>query len=645
MAKLGTIIADFRTALATKMSIGATTGTLQSATDDDGVALPAGRYFFTIDGDNSQKEHISCELNGTDLTSIKSVSRQGVETSGTVREHRVGASVVITNFAHIKYLNDIVKGDSSSGENTFIIGDGENTDKSIIFDAGESSDKNPSLKYDSNNNQIIYRRYGEDSFVQIPLSLRGTYADYASLPTEASNGDIAVTDDDHKLYVYDSDTTTWVLSGGSSGAGTMYKTVKYGTEADGDDNKTFTLNNGSWPDEKFLLVYKNGILMENDADGDYTIIDSNTIEFNYEVKDTDKIVMIVVSVDLYNPAWNNVTEDILPDEDNLRDLGSSSKTFAELHLKTADGFNQATATPTAGKIPIADGSGKLDNGWIGLGFGDGSDGDLVISSGTTIIDLDGASYFEKNYSSISITGTGSLAFSNPHILGSVIVLKSKGDVTITSSASSAIDLRELGSQGSTTNGVFDALDHRAKTIYSNSYFYTLPNNPNSFNRQILVVTPGTQGADGYKQNGMGSLGKGAGGLIIKCGGNLNFTGVINASGKDGANGVLGDETGDGGGSGGDVVIAYKGTLIASSGTINNAGGKGGNGGTYVGTPRVGGDGAGSSSGAGGAGISKGTPNNGGIKAGGGGAGVTSSGPGTGGSGGASDGGLIIKYTF
>ena len=241
MAKLGTIIADFRTALATKMSIGATTGTLQSATDDDGVALPAWRYFFTIDGDNSQKEHISCELNGTDLTSIKSVSRQGVETSGTVREHRVGASVVITNFAHIKYLNDIVKGDSSSGENTFIIGDGENTDKSIIFDAGESSDKNPSLKYDSNNNQIIYRRYGEDSFVQIPLSLRGTYADYASLPTEASNGDIAVTDDDHKLYVYDSDTTTWVLSGGSSGAGTMYKTVKYGTEADGDDNKTFTL--------------------------------------------------------------------------------------------------------------------------------------------------------------------------------------------------------------------------------------------------------------------------------------------------------------------------------------------------------------------------------------------------------------------
>ena len=398
MAKLGTIIADFRTALATKMSIGATTGTLQSATDDDGVALPAGRYFFTIDGDNSQKEHISCELNGTDLTSIKSVSRQGVETSGTVREHRVGASVVITNFAHIKYLNDIVKGDSSSGENTFIIGDGENTDKSIIFDAGESSDKNPSLKYDSNNNQIIYRRYGEDSFVQIPLSLRGTYADYASLPTEASNGDIAVTDDDHKLYVYDSDTTTWVLSGGSSGAGTMYKTVKYGTEADGDDNKTFTLNNGSWPDEKFLLVYKNGILMENDADGDYTIIDSNTIEFNYEVEDTDKIVMIVVSVDLYNPAWGVVNGSIIPDTDNAYDIGSSSLYFKDIYATgtaylgdlNVNGVD-ATSTPTANAIVKANASSTIDFNWLNLNVGTGGATTTTFTFGQTYQNTSGKS--------------------------------------------------------------------------------------------------------------------------------------------------------------------------------------------------------------------------------------------------------------
>lgn len=106
----GKIVADFTTSLAAAMAVGATSGTLQSATDDDGVALPSGRYFFTIDGSNSSKEHISCSLSGTALTSIKSVSRQGVETSGTVRAHRLGATVTITDFAHILQINNLVNG-------------------------------------------------------------------------------------------------------------------------------------------------------------------------------------------------------------------------------------------------------------------------------------------------------------------------------------------------------------------------------------------------------------------------------------------------------------------------------------------------------------------------------------------------------
>src|SRR5690242_7845813 len=97
--KLGTIVADFTTSLASAMAIGATTGSLQSATDDDGNALPSGRYFFAIDGDNSSKEHISCTLSGTSLTNIKSLSRQGVETSGVLRAHRVGSLVTLTDFA------------------------------------------------------------------------------------------------------------------------------------------------------------------------------------------------------------------------------------------------------------------------------------------------------------------------------------------------------------------------------------------------------------------------------------------------------------------------------------------------------------------------------------------------------------------
>ena len=106
----GKIVADFETQLALKISVGGTTGTLASATDDDGVALPSGRYFFTLDKGNSKKEHISCDLSGTSMTNIKSVSRQGVETSGVLREHKVGANVIISDFAHIKKINDLLDG-------------------------------------------------------------------------------------------------------------------------------------------------------------------------------------------------------------------------------------------------------------------------------------------------------------------------------------------------------------------------------------------------------------------------------------------------------------------------------------------------------------------------------------------------------
>lgn len=110
MKELAKIIADFQTSLATTIAIGGVSGTLVSNTDDDGGTLPNGRYFFTIDGGNAFKEHISCTLTGKEMTDIYSVSRQGVETSGAVKSHRVGATIIITDFAHIKKLNDLLDG-------------------------------------------------------------------------------------------------------------------------------------------------------------------------------------------------------------------------------------------------------------------------------------------------------------------------------------------------------------------------------------------------------------------------------------------------------------------------------------------------------------------------------------------------------
>lgn len=100
------IVADFSTQLTTNIAVGGTTATLNSNVDDDGVTLQDGYYFFTIDGNNASKEHISCTKTGTALTAIKTVSRQGAETSGVLRAHRVGALVVMTDFATYKYYMD-----------------------------------------------------------------------------------------------------------------------------------------------------------------------------------------------------------------------------------------------------------------------------------------------------------------------------------------------------------------------------------------------------------------------------------------------------------------------------------------------------------------------------------------------------------
>lgn len=124
---LGTIIADFETQLATKIAVGGTSLTLLSATDDDGVALPAGRYFFTIDGDNSLKEHIAATLSGTSLTAIKTVSRQGAETSGVLRAHRIGAKIKITDFGHLDAMKDLLAGAVGFNASTPLKYDGATT--------------------------------------------------------------------------------------------------------------------------------------------------------------------------------------------------------------------------------------------------------------------------------------------------------------------------------------------------------------------------------------------------------------------------------------------------------------------------------------------------------------------------------------
>lgn len=104
------VIADLELQLATAISIGATSFTLSSAEDDDGEALPAGIYVFAVDSGTSNKEYILGQLSGASVTAVKTVSRQGVQTSGAARAHRVGAPVILTNFAALQLVADTLRG-------------------------------------------------------------------------------------------------------------------------------------------------------------------------------------------------------------------------------------------------------------------------------------------------------------------------------------------------------------------------------------------------------------------------------------------------------------------------------------------------------------------------------------------------------
>ena len=141
--KLTKIVADFSTTLAVKLSVAGESATLVGITDDDGNTLPNGKYFFTLDGGTSSKEHIYCTLTGTALSLIKSVSRQGVHTTGAVREHRAGATVSLTDFAIIKELTALLSGETDL-----------DADHPLKYDA------EPTL---SDDNEITNKKYVDDS--------------------------------------------------------------------------------------------------------------------------------------------------------------------------------------------------------------------------------------------------------------------------------------------------------------------------------------------------------------------------------------------------------------------------------------------------------------------------------------------------
>lgn len=339
-----------------------------------------------------------------------------------------------------------------------------------------------------------------------------------------------------------------------------------------------------------------------------------------------------------------------------------------------------SATAAASKIVRANSNKKIDPAYIQNFAGDGSDGALTVTSGTTDIDLGGSQFVVKQYTSISITGTGKVTFSNPHASGTIIVLKSQGDVTLTSSQAPMLDFSRLGGAGGTGGGytqvgsgtsggsagtsgtagtniqdltsghagsstATNSSAPSAGTQLTNAFLYSLSTWSllKGINLACGSGGGGGQGANNQSvaQGTGGNGGRGGGVGIIMCNGAWNFTTAngISVSGKDGAAGqnvTSAENAASGGGGGGGsagMFLALYNSLTANTGSITAAGGAGGAGGSATDTAGgsggnaamgAGGSGAGSLGGAGGAGgagtTAFGTPGNSGAAAGGVGAG-------------------------
>lgn len=288
-------------------------------------------------------------------------------------------------------------------------------------------------------------------------------------------------------------------------------------------------------------------------------------------------------------------------------------------------FNGSTSFP-GGTVAFATTTSSTNA--IGKKFGGtGADGTLSCSSGVTTINLGSVTFFEKNYSSISITGTCQVNFSNPATSGTIVILKSQGNTTVTSATVPALDLRALGSlQGSggtgtpsgtggggsggasmlaagtvgvsggnigvtgpptagttfgkwiysltgtseTGGGVSPTCNSSAPGLSTSPALPTTNSIPNVLRFYVMPGTGGGGACPGTSGNG-GDGGRGGGALYMEVGGNLNITSTIDSSGSTSPSTATASQGCGGGGGGGVIEIIYN-YLTANSGTYTVSGG-------------------------------------------------------------------------
>lgn len=102
------VVANFSTTLVSNIGVGDNAAQIASNLTKDGVAIPDGRYCFTVNQGKSNEMHFLCNVVGTNLSNIETVDRLGVVTPGAVKVAQINDEIKITDFVNLKYLVDDV---------------------------------------------------------------------------------------------------------------------------------------------------------------------------------------------------------------------------------------------------------------------------------------------------------------------------------------------------------------------------------------------------------------------------------------------------------------------------------------------------------------------------------------------------------
>jgi len=530
------IVSDFQTQLSGAISVGATSFTIQSVLDADGNTVPNGTCCFTIDRDNaSAKQYLVGQLNNATKTvsSVYSVSAQGVLTANSQKAHRIGANVIISDHSILSALSNIFRGQGTI-------------------------DPTAPLAYTSNPTLSSAGQLATKGYVDSVVSGGTVNADRIILASQTAGETVATGDivylkaSDSRWWKADADDSTTydkVQLGVALGAGTAGNAISGGVQLSG----TCASFTGLTADTLYYL--------SSTAGGVSTSAGTPKISIGVATSTT--------SISLEFKAY-------------------SIPTGAERDAMAGGGD---FGTPSSSNKFLTETNGALKK----FG-GTGADGALDTSGGTVDIDLGGANIVVKNYTSINIV-TNNVTVSNPASTGTLLILRSQGAVTISATLdlrgggaaanTSGFNFYVDGSltpNGKNSSGNTGGAGGSTLPVYYTNNTWQLQQGEGA---RLLVGSGGGNG-------GTAAGGRGGAGLIIECAGAYNFTGIINTSGTAGASNSGG---GGGGGAAGSVIVYYNtlttdsgtysmlgGAGAAGGGGTNSAGGGGaasaqGNGGT------------------------------------------------------------------